>query len=94
MNAVELSANRHSAFEDLPALEMIGPVAPAMCTDIAVTAAAVTLERGRVALEAVRRAGILHIARHDVGFIGTHGQPGSAGAREMSADELIGSLAQ
>jgi hypothetical protein len=96
VNTVELSANRHSAFEvrTLPALEMITPAAPAMCADVAVTAAAVALERGRVALEAVRRAGILHIARHDVGFVGTHGQPGSAGMREMSADELIGLMAQ
>ncbi|MGW5739854.1 hypothetical protein [Amycolatopsis sp. NPDC003861] len=51
------------------------------------------LERARVALAGVRRAGILDIARHDVGFIGTHGQPGSAGTREMTADEMIGLLA-
>ena len=95
MNAVELSANQHLDDRSLPALEMIAPVVPAMCAgDIAVTAAAVTLERGRVALEAVRRAGLFRIAGHDVGFIGRHGLPGSAGAREMSADELIGLLPQ
>jgi len=96
MNAVELSANRCSAAGDrtLPALEMIAPVVPAMCADVAVTAAAVTLERGRVALEAVRRAGLFRIAGHDVGFLGRHGLPGSAGGREMSADDLIAELAK
>ncbi|MEQ0560517.1 hypothetical protein ABJI51_15625 [Amycolatopsis sp. NEAU-NG30] len=86
MNTVELSANQHSA---LAPLEMVAPVVPSMCADVAVTAAAVTLERGRVALEAARRLGILNFATHDVGFVGRHVVPGAAGLGEMSADELI-----
>ena len=95
MNTVEIVANELSRKDrDLPPLEMTTPVGPAMCaTDIAVGAWVVNLARGRVAEEAARRLGIQRIATHDVGFMSRHGAPGSAGAREMSADELIGLLA-